>query len=153
MCACCGTAMEQNEPDRPVIAREYCAFCGREPLCAACSNFIIGMVGAYDVGWGRLTYRAAGAIPRTAAGPERAELVICCRCRGGIYHRTEQAEQPIALGPYTQDGVETMSQVHNNEDRGARWLDLMEVPLSRHLETPPVVPRGGQLGATTRVYR
>ena len=104
MCACCGGAMEQNEPGSYVTSREYCAFCGREPLCKACSNFIFGLERIYDVRWGMLTFRAAGATPRTATGPERAELVICCRCRGGIDHRTERAETPIPIGPYTQEG-------------------------------------------------
>ncbi|MDA8582968.1 hypothetical protein N9L68_02020 [bacterium] len=101
-CACCGIVMEQNEPRSPVTPREYCYICGREPLCAVCSNFIFGGPSLYDVRWGMLTYRAARANPRTAATAERVELVICCRCRGGIEHRPE--EQPLAIGPWRPEG-------------------------------------------------
>ena len=67
-CACCGTVMEQNEPDAPVVGTEYCSQCGREPLCAACANGVVGWPTPIDMRWARLTYRAANEFPRTAGG-------------------------------------------------------------------------------------
>ena len=71
--------MEQNQPLHHVVVTDYCKLCGREPLCAACANFMFGWLAPIDMRWARLTYRAANAFPMLVAGVEHSRMVICYR--------------------------------------------------------------------------
>ena len=86
--------MKQNQPLAPVVATEYCSQCGREPLCAACANFVFGCPEPIDMRWARLTHRAANAFPRTTMGAEHMPVVLCCRCRGLPEPLHDNPEQP-----------------------------------------------------------
>ena len=109
-CACCGSAMEPNRATGPSAAIEYCHRCGREPLCACCSNFEFGWPPAIDMRWARLTFTAANAFPRTVAGVERVRLVTCCHCMGELGQEHEDPEQPLPITHGRPEGWRLCSQ-------------------------------------------
>ena len=109
-CARCGSAMEPNRATGPSAAIEYCHRCGREPLCACCSNFEFGWPPAIDMRWARLTFTAANAFPRTVVGVERVRLVTCCHCMGELGQEHEDPEQPLPITHGRPEGWRLCSQ-------------------------------------------
>ena len=148
-CGCCGSAMEPNRATGPSAAIEYCHRCGREPLCASCSNFEFGWSPAIDMRWARLTFAAANAFPRTVAGVERVQLVTCCHCMGELGEEHEDPEQPLPITHGRPEGWRLCSQcvitMIRHGDGMRTWRHSCTRGGSQHAQTPgDVTARHGQ---------